>query len=128
QRICFEITETAAITSFNHAVEFLNRFKALGFRFALDDFGSGVSSFAYLHRLPIDLVKIDGIFVRELLADEMKQSIVTAIVQISAQAGLLTIAEFVEDDATLAWLRAAGVNYAQGNGVSMPFPLDELLA
>ena len=124
--ICFEITETAAIAHINKAITFMNRLKELGFSFSLDDFGSGLSSFSYLKSLPIDYLKIDGSFVKNMLEDALDYSIVRAVNQIGHTMGVKTIAEFVENAALLQALRDMGLDYAQGYGVSRPepFPLE----
>lgn len=123
QVICFEITETIAIRNLGRAVHFMETFRKLGCRFALDDFGSGMSSFAYLKNLPVDYVKIDGGFVKDMLGDPTYLAIVEAINQVGHALGLKTIAEFVENDAILQKLRAMGVDYAQGYGIAQPKPL-----
>jgi len=125
--LCFEVTETAAIHNFAHANEFVDRLRRLGCRFALDDFGTGLSSFAYFKRLPVDLVKIDGVFVRDLANDRADYAIVSAINDIAHQSGMKTVAEFVENDKTLKLLREIGVDFAQGYGIARPAPLDEVI-
>ena len=119
-RICFEITETAAIANLTRAVQFIRELKALGCQFALDDFGSGLSSFAYLKTLPIDYLKIDGSFVREIAHDKNQRAMVAAINQIGHVMGIQTIAEFVEDQAIYNILRATGVDYGQGYLIHTP--------
>jgi EAL domain-containing protein (putative c-di-GMP-specific phosphodiesterase class I) len=121
--ICFEITETAAISNLNHAIAFIDGVKTLGCRVALDDFGAGLSSFSYLKALPADYLKIDGGFVRDMLDDPMDASIVEAINNIGHVAGLKTIAEFVESEAIRTRLVEIGVDYAQGYGIHRPEPL-----
>ena len=118
--ICFEITETVAITDLSAAVAFITELRALGCRFALDDFGSGLSSFTYLKKLPVDFVKIDGNFVREITSDPVDRAMVESVNRISHEMGLRTVAEFVETDAIMQTLRALGVDYAQGFGVARP--------
>jgi diguanylate cyclase (GGDEF)-like protein/PAS domain S-box-containing protein len=125
--IGFEITETAAIANFTHAVRLIEAIRALGCRFSLDDFGSGLSSFAYLRHLPVDCLKIDGSFVRTIATSAVDRAMVASINEIGHLMGLRTIAEFVEDDATLAQLRALGVDYAQGYGLRRPAPLADVL-
>jgi diguanylate cyclase (GGDEF)-like protein/PAS domain S-box-containing protein len=122
-RICFEITETAAIGNFAAALKLIQDLRALGCRFALDDFGSGMSSFAYLKHLPVDTLKIDGAFVRGIAVDPVARAMVGSINEIGHLMGLRTIAEFVEDDAILAELRGLGVDAAQGFGLGAPAPL-----
>jgi Amt family ammonium transporter len=121
--ICFEITETAAIANLSSANYFIRTLKQSGCRFSLDDFGSGLSSFAYLKNLPVDYLKIDGAFVKDLADDPIDHEMVRAINQIGHVMDLETIAEFVENDAILDRLRDIGVDYAQGFGVARPSPL-----
>lgn len=120
--ICFEITETAAIASLAKAAHFIGHFRGLGCQFSLDDFGSGMSSFAYLKYLPVDYLKIDGAFVRDMLDDEIDRAMVEAINKVSHLMGLKTIAECVENPDTLSILRELGVDYAQGYGIARPAP------
>ena len=121
--ICFEITETAAISNLSSANYFMRTLKQAGCSFSLDDFGSGLSSFAYLKNLPVDFLKIDGAFVRDLADDPIDRAMVEAINQIGHVMNLETIAEFVETSAVLEQLRVIGVDYAQGYGISAPQPL-----
>ncbi|HAG84243.1 MAG TPA: hypothetical protein DCL61_24565, partial [Cyanobacteria bacterium UBA12227] len=121
--ICFEITETLAIANLNKAVQFIRSLKALGCYFSLDDFGSGMSSFAYLQNLPVDYIKIDGGFVKEMMDNPIAQEIVEAIHRIGNVMQVKTIAEFVENDLILEKLKTIGVNYAQGYGIAQPRPL-----
>ncbi len=122
RRIWFEITETAAIANLPRATRFIKEMKALGCRFSLDDFGSGVSSFAYLKNLPVDNLKIDGSFVKDIVDDPIDYAMVQSINQIGHVMGLRTTAEFVENDAILSRLREIGVDYAQGYGIHRPEP------
>lgn len=122
--ICFEITETVAITNLAKAAELINKLKAIGCRFALDDFGSGMSSFAYLKALPVDYVKIDGTFIQEIVEDAIALEMVEAIKRITAVMGIETIAEFVENDEIFQKLRSLGVDYAQGYAIAKPCFLD----
>jgi diguanylate cyclase (GGDEF)-like protein/PAS domain S-box-containing protein len=124
--ICFEITETAAIENIEAATEFIHQLKRLGCRFALDDFGSGLSSFAYLKELPVDYLKIDGSFVKDMATDAVDCAMVNAIYQLASVLGIKTIAEFVENDIILKKLADIGVDYAQGYGISKPLPLRDL--
>ena len=126
QRICFEITETAAIANLSRATQLISVLKGMGCYFALDDFGSGLSSFSYLKNLPVDFVKIDGSFVKDMIDDPMDLAMVESINQIGHIMGLQTIAEFVENDATLEKLRLLNVDYAQGYGIHKPEPLVNL--
>jgi diguanylate cyclase (GGDEF)-like protein len=127
QIICFEVTETAAIANFSIAIEFINRLRELGCRFALDDFGSGLSSFSYLKRLPLDFLKIDGLFVRDMLDDPVDLAMVRTIHDVAKVLKLQTIAEWVEDEATLDSLKSIGIDYAQGFHISRPIMVPELL-
>ena len=120
QEICFEITETSAIANLTQAVALIEKMKALGCRIALDDFGSGMSSFAYLKHLPVDYLKIDGEFVKDLISDSVDQAMVEAINAISHTMRIETIAEFVENEAILEKLRIIGVDYGQGYGIEKP--------
>ncbi|MCL4470487.1 MAG: putative bifunctional diguanylate cyclase/phosphodiesterase [Sulfuricella sp.] len=120
QSICFEITETAAIANLDNALAFIDGVKSLGCHVALDDFGSGLSSFSYLKSLPADFLKIDGAFIRNMLEDPMDAAIVESINSIGHVAGLKTIAEFVETDAIRSRLVEIGVDYAQGFGIHRP--------
>lgn len=122
-RICFEITETAAIGQLSHASSFIHQLKKLGCLFALDDFGSGLSSFGYLKNLPVDFLKIDGQFVKDIVDDPIDAAMVRSINEIGRVMGMKTIAEFVENDAILECLSQIGVDYAQGYGVARPVPL-----
>lgn len=120
---CLEITETAAIDNMAIAKELMERLKGRGFTFALDDFGSGLSSFSYLKHLPVDYLKIDGLFIRNLCRNPTDQAMVRAIREIARVMGLKTVAEFVEDQDTLALLGTLGVDFAQGYAVARPVPL-----
>ena len=122
-KICFEITETAAIANLALATDFMKTLKEQGCQFALDDFGSGLSSFAYPKNLRVDFLKIDGAFVREMVHDPIALAIVKSINEIGQVMGMKTIAEYVENDAILAKLRELGVDYAQGYGIDQPQPL-----
>jgi diguanylate cyclase (GGDEF)-like protein/PAS domain S-box-containing protein len=122
-KICLEITETAAISNLTNAADFITSLRALGCSFALDDFGSGLSSFAYLKTLPVDFLKIDGLFVRDVVTDPISYAMVKSIHDIGKLMGMQTIAESVESDAMLQKLREIGVDFVQGYGISRPRPL-----
>jgi EAL domain-containing protein (putative c-di-GMP-specific phosphodiesterase class I) len=123
QVICFEITETVAIANLRQAAQFMRSLKQVGCRFALDDFGSGMSSFAYLKNLPVDYLKIDGGFVKQIVDEPTDLAMVEAINHIGHVMGLQTIAEFVENEAILEKITAIQVDYAQGYGIAPPRPL-----
>ncbi|MGB8687874.1 MAG: EAL domain-containing protein [Microcoleus sp.] len=122
--ICFEITETAAIANFDEARHFISALKKIGCRFALDDFGSGLSSFAYLMNLPVDYLKIDGVFVKNISHNLISQAIVEGFNRIAHALNIETVAEFVEDETILEKLREIGVDYAQGYGIARPVPIN----
>ena len=124
ERICFEITETAVISNIVFARQFISVLRDKGCRFALDDFGSGLSSFSYLKTLSVDYLKIDGNFVSSLLTDQNDFNLVISINQIGHVMGIRTIAEFVEDEATLDALNSIGVDYAQGYSIAMPVRME----
>ena len=123
--LCFEITETAAVANLSKVVLFIEEVKALGCLFSLDDFGSGLSSFAYLKNLPVDFLKIDGSFVKDIADDPMDLAMVQAINAIGHVMGLKTIAEYVASEAVLDKLREIGVDYGQGYHLGPPRPLAE---
>jgi diguanylate cyclase (GGDEF)-like protein len=125
--LCFEITETAAVENHRAAVALIGRLKAAGITFALDDFGAGLSSFAYLKNLPVDLLKIDGSFVKGLASDSFSRATVAAVIQVGRTMGLDTMAEYVEDEAICQVCRELGVTYGQGYGIGRPQPLLDTL-
>ena len=125
-KICFEITETAAISNLSHATHFIHRLKEQGCLFSLDDFGSGLSSFAYLKNLPVDFLKIDGLFVKDILDDEVDLAMVKSINEVGHVMNKKTIAEFVENKQIFDLLKSLGIDYAQGYAIGRPVPLDEL--
>ncbi len=126
ERICFEITETAAVSNLSKAERFIEILRTHGCRFALDDFGSGMSSFAYLKNLPVDFLKIDGAFVRDIMDDEIDFAMVRSINEIGHVMGKKTIAEFVENEAIMLRLKEIGVDYAQGYGIARPASLEQM--
>ncbi|WP_051235200.1 putative bifunctional diguanylate cyclase/phosphodiesterase [Marinimicrobium agarilyticum] len=128
EKICFEITETAAVNNLAEALNFMELLGDLGCQFALDDFGTGLSSFSYLRRLPVHCLKIDGVFVRDIVEDETDRAMVRAINEIGQTLGKHTVAEFVETDEALEWLRRIGVDGAQGYGIHRPCAFEILLA
>jgi diguanylate cyclase (GGDEF)-like protein/PAS domain S-box-containing protein len=128
EKICFEITETAAITNLSSAGRLISTLRGLGCSFALDDFGSGVSSFAYLKNLAVDSIKIDGVFVKDICTDPVSRALVKSINDMGHAMGKRTIAEAVESKAIFEELRRIGVDYAQGFGIAAPAPLSTLEA
>ncbi len=125
-KICFEITETAAISNLSQATRFIDQLKGQGCLFSLDDFGSGLSSFAYLKHLPVDYLKIDGLFVKDILDDEVDLAMVKSINEVGHVMNKKTIAEFVESERVFKLLKSLGVDYAQGYGIGKPVPLSAL--
>lgn len=122
-RLCFEITETTTISQLDQALKFIEALKKLGVTFALDDFGSGISSFGYLRQLPVDYLKIDGDLIRNIEEEDYIHTIVDMVNQVATMMGMKTIAEFVENDLILDRLRGLNVGYAQGYGIGKPMPL-----
>lgn len=119
-KVCFEITETAAIANLSKVSEFMNELAAIGCRFGIDDFGSGLSSFAYLRKLPVDFLKIDGLLVKDILDDQTDYTLVKAISDISKSMGKRTIAEFVESPLLLNAVRDLGIDFGQGFHLGEP--------
>jgi diguanylate cyclase (GGDEF)-like protein/PAS domain S-box-containing protein len=124
--LCFEITETAAVTSLSNVTFFMRELKARGCKFALDDFGTGLSSFMYLKTLPVDYLKIDGQFITQIATDAVDRSMVEAISKVGRALGIATVAEWVESEAVLEELKRIGVDFAQGYHLARPLPLAQL--
>ena len=127
RKICFEVTETAAIANLPSATHLIRKLRQRGCQFALDDFGSGLSSFAYLKNLPVDFLKIDGLFVKDIVEDPIDMAMVRCINDIGHVMGKQIIAEFVENKAILGKLRQIGVDYAQGYGISQPKAIENIV-
>ncbi|MCK4833968.1 MAG: EAL domain-containing protein, partial [Gammaproteobacteria bacterium] len=125
--ICFEITETAAIKNLNKAKTLIKDLKSCGFKFALDDFGSGLSSFQYLKNLPVDFLKIDGSFVSDMINNNIDHAMVAAINEVGHIMGIKTIAKYVENEQIMKKLRDIDVDYGQGYGIEQPKPIKEIL-
>ncbi|MEE9321349.1 MAG: EAL domain-containing protein [Granulosicoccus sp.] len=125
--LCFEITETAAVVNISDTIMFINALKKLNVKVALDDFGAGASSFGYLKTLPVDYLKIDGQFVRNLTTDPLDKAAVRSFIEVAQVMGIKTVAEFVETPDVLAQLRIMGVDYAQGWLLHKPAPLVDLV-
>ncbi len=124
--LCFEITETAAVKSLAGVIYIMRQLKGRGCKFALDDFGSGLSSFMYLKTLPVDYLKIDGQFIAQVATDPVDRSMVEAICKVGRALGIATVAECVEDKAVLNELERIGVNYVQGYFMATPQPIAQL--
>jgi len=127
QLLCFEITETAVIANLDTATSLISSLRDMGCRFALDDFGVGLSSFGYLRNLLIDYLKVDGLFVKNMANNKIDYEMVRAINQIGHTMNIMTIAEFVEDEAILEAVRELGVDYAQGYVIAKPVPMEIVL-
>ena len=125
-KICFEVTETAAIANLENARDFMSRMKIIGCRFSLDDFGTGLSSYSYLRNLPVDYVKIDGVFVKDIVDNPGDYAVVRSINEIGHYMGKQTIAEYVENEDVMKCVREIGVDYMQGYHIAKPIRLDEL--
>ena len=126
-RVCFEITETVAVHHLSQAAEFVSEIRRMGGCVALDDFGSGLSSFGYLKALPATCLKIDGGFVRDMMENTIDQAMVSAINEVGHVMGMTTIAEYAHSQAIVERLREMGVNYAQGYALGIPKPLEEVV-
>lgn len=126
EKICFEITETAAISNLSEATAFIDAMHEKGCRFALDDFGTGLSSFAYLKYLPVDYLKIDGVFIKGIVNDPIDYAMVKSIHEVGKVMGKKTVAEFVENEDIELKLKEIGVDYSQGYGIARPCPIDQI--
>ncbi|WP_421133192.1 EAL domain-containing protein [Alteromonas sp. A079] len=127
EKICFEVIESVAIIKMDDTVDFMRAFNELGCTFALDDFGSGFSSYSYLKSLPVSQVKIDGSFIKDMLIDPIDAAMVASIKEVAKAMGMLTVGEFVENEATMVELGKMGIDFAQGFGVKPPAPLKEFV-
>ena len=125
KKICFEVTETAAITNLIQADRCISKLREMGIRFSLDDFGSGLASFEYLKTLPMDYLKIDGMFVRDMVSDPIDRAMVKSIHEVGSVMGKITVAEFVENEDILKEVKAIGVHFAQGYYVGRPMPIEK---
>lgn len=125
-KVCFEITETAAIINMNFSLNMIHSIRDLGCEFSLDDFGTGLSSYAYLKNLPVDFLKIDGVFIKDIVSSPADQAMVKSINEIGHFLGMKTVAEFVENNEIMEVLKDIGVDYAQGYGVETPFLLKQV--
>jgi EAL domain-containing protein (putative c-di-GMP-specific phosphodiesterase class I) len=122
-KLCFEITETAAIENLAQAQRLMARLAGLGVRFALDDFGTGMSSYGYLKELPVSFLKIDGKFIKDIVTDSLDRAMVESINQVGHVMGIQTVAEGVTNAAVVERLKGLGIDFAQGNWISPPRPL-----
>ena len=126
--MCFEITESAAVSNLKKAQSFIDALRERGCSISLDDFGAGLSSFAYLKNFKVDSLKIDGSFIRDITDNRISESMVAAITQVAKVMELETVAEYVESEATRKLIAELGVDFAQGHAVGKPAPLDDVLA
>jgi EAL domain-containing protein (putative c-di-GMP-specific phosphodiesterase class I) len=125
--LTLEITETATVANFSKATRLITAMKARGCQFALDDFGSGLSSFSYLKNIPVDFIKIDGSFVRDIINDETDFAFVRSINQIASIMGLATIAEYVENERIANRLHEIGVDFIQGHYIGKATPIEHVI-
>jgi EAL domain-containing protein (putative c-di-GMP-specific phosphodiesterase class I) len=126
EKVCFEVTETIAINNLDNASRFMKKLKETGCQFSLDDFGTGTSSYSYLKSLPIDYLKIDGAFVKDIASNSHDFAVVKSINEIGHAMGKKTVAEYVEDEFAYEALKQIGLDYVQGFGVEKPIPLHKL--
>ena len=125
--LCFEVTESAAVSNLAKAQSFIDALRERGCLISLDDFGAGLSSFAYLKNFNVDTLKIDGSFVRDIARNRISESMVAAITEVAKVMGLETVAEYVESEEIRAKVKAIGVDFAQGHAVGRPVDLDDAL-
>jgi diguanylate cyclase (GGDEF)-like protein len=125
--LCFELTETSAVSNLARADRLMQRLRAVGCSFALDDFGTGLSSLVYLKSLPVSVLKIDGAFVRDTGTNQRTESMVRAIAQLARTMGMETVAEYVETDELRTRMAGLGVDYGQGFAIGRPVPVDQVL-
>ena len=128
ESLCFEVTESAAVSNRHNAQELVNTLRNRGCKFSLDDFGAGLSSFAYLKNFKVDTLKIDGSFIRDIADNKISESMVAAITQVAKVMELDTVAEYVENIETKELITKLGVDFAQGHAVGKPAPFEEVLA
>ena len=126
--LCFEITESAAVSNLKKAQSFIDRLRQRGCQISLDDFGAGLSSFAYLKNFNVDTLKIDGGFIRDITDNRISESMVAAITQVAKVMQLKTVAEYVETEETRALVSELGVDFAQGHIIGKPITLDSVLS
>jgi EAL domain-containing protein (putative c-di-GMP-specific phosphodiesterase class I) len=126
--LCFEITESAAVSFLDKAQGFINHLRSLGCSIALDDFGAGLSSFAYLKNFNVDTLKIDGGFIQDITENRISESMVAAITQVAKVMELETVAEYVETKKARKLILELGVDFAQGHLIGKPVPIDSVLA
>jgi EAL domain-containing protein (putative c-di-GMP-specific phosphodiesterase class I) len=127
ENLCFELTETSAVSNLARADRLMQRLRGFGCSFALDDFGTGLTSLVYLKSLPVSVLKIDGAFVRDTVANPRTESMVRAIAQMARTMGMETVAEYVETDELRTRMTGLGVDYGQGFAIGRPVPIDQVL-
>ena len=127
EKVCFEVTETTGVTSLSDSADFIETIKETGCKFSLDDFGTGMSSYSYLKNLPVDYLKIDGVFIKDIVNNKNDYAVVKSICEIGHFMGKKVIAEFVQDEESSEILREIGIDYLQGYGIAKPHNLDDLL-
>jgi len=127
EALCFEVTESAAVSNLKKAQAFIDALRGHGCTISLDDFGAGLSSFAYLKNFNVDTLKIDGSFIRDITDNRISESMVAAITQVAKVMELETVAEYVESEETRKLITELGVDYAQGHAVGKPIPIEEAL-